>query len=105
MNETDAFFTHAIVGPPQSVILGRRLTAETARKDGLHIDLASGHSQLSTLWNEWVVLSHATDDTGKPRMRPGRVRGLLERHALAIALAGLIALAAAGALLGKPLWT
>ena len=105
MNETDAFFTHAIVGPPQSVILGRRLTADAARKDGLHIDLASGHNQLSTLWSEWVVLSHATDDTGKPRMRPGRLRGMLERHALLIALAGLLALATAGTLLGMQLWT
>lgn len=104
MNEADAFFTHAIVGAPKSVVLGRRLSLDAARNQGLQIDMASGQSRLSTLWNEWVILSHATDDTGKPRLRPGRLRGALERHALLIALAGLVTLAVAAALIGGHLW-
>jgi len=105
MTENNAFFTHTIVGSPQSVILGRKLTADSARNEGLHVNLESGHSALSALWSEWAVLSHATDDSGKPRMRPGRVRGVLERYALLIALVGVAALATAGALIGSHLWT
>lgn len=105
MNETEAFFTHTIVGAPQSVLLGRRLSADAARQQGLQIDLASGQTAMSALWNDWAVLSHATDESGKPRIRPTRFRGALERYALLIALAGIAALATAGALIGGHLWT
>ena len=104
MNEADAFFTHAIVGSPQSVVLGRRLSAEAARNQGMQVDMASGQSRLTSLWSEWAILSHATDDTGKPRLRPGRIRSALERYALLIALAGLAALGTAAALIGNHLW-
>jgi len=104
MTETDAFFTHAIVGSPQSLELGRRLTLEDAKRQGLKVRLDSGDTGLTKAWQDWVVLSRATDPVGRPRTRPGRVRALLERHALVIATLGLVALAAAAVLLGIQSW-
>jgi len=105
MDETDAFFTQTIVGAPLSVWLGRRQGPPDAQASGLVVDLASGEAKLSTLWQEWAVLSHADDPLGRPRHRPGRVRRVLERHALAIAMLGFLALLCALALLGYRQWT
>ena len=77
MDDTDAFFTQTVVGAPFSVLLGRRRRSGGTGAEGLHIDLATGESRLSQLWQEWAVLSHATPP-GTARARPGRVRRLME---------------------------
>jgi hypothetical protein len=105
MDETDAFFTHTIVGAPLSVLLGRRQGVPDAQAVGLTVDMASGQSRLSAIWQQWIVLSHACDPVGHPRMRPGRVRRMLERHALWIALLGLLALLGSAAFWGVLQWS
>lgn len=92
MDETDAFFTQTIVGSPLTVLLGRRLDPTDAPTQGLAVGLSSGQTRLTSLWQDWVILSHACDPVGHPRMRPGKLRRFLERHALGIALLGLLAL-------------
>jgi hypothetical protein len=92
MDETDAFFTQTIVGSPLTVLLGRRLDPTDAPTQGLAVVLSSGQTRLTRFWQDWVILSHACDPVGHPRMRPGKLRRFLERHALGIALLGLLAL-------------
>lgn len=104
MDETDAFFTHTIVGAPLTVLLGRRQTRSDLQAQGLVVDARSGQTRLSAVWQQWAVLSHACDPVGQPRMRPGPVRGWLERHALLIALTGLLALLASAAFWGSQTW-
>ncbi|WP_310565011.1 hypothetical protein [Hydrogenophaga sp.] len=105
MDETDAFFTHTIVGAPLSVLLGRRQAHPNTQASGLKVDLGTGETRLSRLWQEWVVLSHACDPVGQPRLRPGRLRRALERHALWIALAGALALVGTAVFWGVWLWS
>lgn len=105
MDETDAFFTQTIVGAPLSVLLGRRQGLPDSQATGLAVDMASGQTRLSTIWQEWAVLSHACDPVGRPRIRPGPVRRILERHALSIAILGLLALLGSAALLGYLQWS
>ena len=69
------------------------------------MNMSDGQTRLSTIWQEWVVLSHACDPVGHPRMRPGRVRRQLERHALWIALMGVLALLGSAAFWGYVLWS
>lgn len=92
MDEADAFFTQTIVGAPFTVLLGQRRRPDHLSGEGLEIDLGSGDKRLTRLWQEWIVLSHACDPIGQPRVRPGRLRRLMERHALWIALLGLTSL-------------
>lgn len=105
MNDTDAFFTHTIVGAPQSVLLGRRLGQRELLAQGLQIHPTTGQQALSRLWQDWVVLNHATDPVGLPRRRPGRLRRLLERHALWLATSGLAALLVSALFWGVRLWS
>ncbi len=90
MDETDAFFTHSIVGAPFSVLLGRRQGIAPASTQGLEVSLARGNVGLSEGWRSWVVLDHLDTPAGTPRRRPKRLRRWLERHALLIALLGLV---------------
>lgn len=92
MDETDAFFTHTIVGAPLSVVMGRRQAATQVKAMGLSVDPNSGESRLSQVWRDWVILSHACDPVGQPRMRPSKGRAWLERHALWLAALGLLSL-------------
>ena len=92
MDETDAFFTQTIVGPPFSISLGRPLTTERAIVQGLTVDLETGQSRLAAVWHDWLVLSHAIDAPGWPRRIPGALRRRLERHALWLAAFGLLSL-------------
>ena len=92
MDETDAFFTQTIVGSPLTVLLGRRLDPNDAPTQGMAVALSSGQTRLTRFWQDWVILSHACDPVGHPRMRPSKLRRFLERHALGIALLGLLAL-------------
>ncbi|MGE0098362.1 MAG: hypothetical protein AB7S86_08425 [Hydrogenophaga sp.] len=92
MDDTDAFFTQTIVGPPLSVLLGNQLAPQRLADQGLDVHLASGQAQLSVRWQEWVLLGHGSSDTGRPRRRPGVWRRRLERHALWIAIVGILCL-------------
>ena len=104
MTDADAFFTHAIVGAPVTCILGRRLRRERADALGLQVNMGTGEPRLSQIWQDWVVLSHATDVVGMPRMRPGRVRAVLERYALVIAGLGMAGLLTGAICVGLLLW-
>lgn len=104
MDQTEAFFTHTIVGAPLTVLLGRRQAKPQASSEGLKVGLGSGQQQLSDSWAKWAVLSHACDPVGQPRMRPGPVRRWLERRALLIALAGLFCLGASALYWGVHAW-
>jgi len=90
MDETDAFFTHTIVGSPFSVLMGRRLKPAELAAHGLAMDLTSHVHRLSDAWHDWWLVSHASDSPGRPRPRPGRLRLRLERHAIWLALLGLL---------------
>ena len=105
MHESDAFFTHTIVGAPFTVLLGSRLSTQEFKAQGLDIDLPRGTSRLSEIWQDWWVLSHDLDPTGRPRRRPERFRRWLERHALWMALVGLVSLGATGVIWGMWLWS
>ena len=104
MNDTNAFFTQTIVGAPFSVELGQRLTREQITQSGLVVDFETGESRLTRAWRDWWVLSHAGDAAGLPRLRPGRLRRWLERHALWLALLGLVSLAASALIWGAVFW-
>ena len=93
MDEQDAFFTQTVVGAPFSVLLGRRMSAPAARAQGLEIDLASAQVQLGEPWRPWVIERLAELPPGVPRARPRGLRRWLERHALGVAVLGLIGLA------------
>jgi len=90
MDETDAFFTHSIVGAPFSVLLGRRQIPSNGSTQGLEVSLAKGEVGLSEGWRSWAVLDHLDTPAGTPRRRPKRLRRWLERNALAIALMGVL---------------
>ncbi len=92
MDDTDAFFTQTIVGPPVSVLLGRQQAPEQIAAQGLDVNLASGEARLSILWQEWILLGHGAWALGRPRQRPGLWRRRLERHALWLALLGVLCL-------------
>lgn len=93
MDEQDAFFTHAIVGAPFSLMLGRRLGTQEAKAQGLQIDLHDGSTRLSPDWQPWWRIQRANErPAGTPQPRPQALRRWLERQALAIAAAGLLAL-------------
>lgn len=100
MNDTDAFFTQTIVGAPFSVVLGRRLGQKDFSAAGIEVKLDTGEHRLSDVWNDWMVSHPALDKPGQPRAHPGRLRLLLERHALWLAALGLSSLAASVLLWG-----
>jgi len=100
MDDTDAFFTQTIVGAPFSVLLGRRMGARRAPSEGIEVDLSKAEMRLSRGWKDWIVMRQASDHIGQPRPRPGRVRRWLERHALWLALLGLLSLVMTAALWG-----
>jgi hypothetical protein len=104
MDDSDAFFTQTIVGPPFTVLLGRRQSQESHTPEGLELSLSTGESRLTRLWREWLVLSHADDPAGQTRRRPGRIRRMMERHALWIALLGLASLTASLLVWGLTAW-
>lgn len=106
MDPADAFFTQTVVGAPFTVLMGRRRSpGQTGASEGLDVNLATGQSRLTRLWSEWVVLSHACDPVGQPRLRPGRWRAWLERHAFWVAALGLVTAAGSAVSWGLLLWT
>jgi hypothetical protein len=104
MDQTDAFFTQTVVGAPFTALMGRRRTPGQAGAEGLDVDLGNGEPRLTRMWREWVVLSHACDPVGVPRLRPGKFRRVLERHALWLAVLGLASLLASAVLWGATQW-
>ena len=56
-----------------------------------HVCLRAGSWQEG--WRNWALLDHLDTPAGQPRRRPKRLRRWLERHALLIALLGLLMLA------------
>ena len=104
MNDTDAFFTHTIVGAPLSVLMGRRNQADNKSLHGVEIDLQTGEGRLSRMWHDWVVLNHTGDAVGRTRRRPGPIRRKLEHYALLIAMFGLISVTITVAYWGIVLW-
>jgi len=105
MDQTDAFFTQTVVGAPFTALMGRRRVPGKSGAEGLGVDLATGEPRLSRVWQEWVVLSHACDPVGVPRLRPGKIRRVLERHALWLAVLGLASLLASAVAWGVMQWT
>jgi hypothetical protein len=104
MNDSDAFFTHTIVGAPFSVVLGRRMGQRETRAAGLQVHLDTGESRLGQLWQDWLVLNETTDQPGRPHPLPGRIRLWLERHALWLAAFGLVSMACSAVLWGVLAW-
>lgn len=104
MDENDAFFTRTVVGTPLSVILGRRRLKAPSRSSGLEVRLDGPGERLSRTWRDWLVLSHADDPPGQPRLRPSSMRRWMERHALSVALAGLLLAAVGTVMMGLSLW-
>jgi hypothetical protein len=98
MDDTDAFFTQTIVGPPVSVLLGSQQDAGRLSAQGLDVDLTSGKARLSDVWQEWVMLGHGSAASGRPRQRPGAWRRRLERHALWLAFLGVLSLLVSAAI-------
>jgi len=98
MDEQDVFFTQAVVGAPFSVLLGRRLSQPATVAQGLEVDMADGAPRMSPSWQAWVIERMAEQAPGVPRRRPSALRRWLERHALAIAVLGLLALLAGAGL-------
>lgn len=104
VESTDLYFTQTIVGPAVSVVLGRRCRVVSVKATGLDIDLRSGHIDFGGLWRDWIQLSHADDPAGIARRRPGALRRWLERHALWVAVLGLVSLSASMVLWWLALW-
>lgn len=102
MDDTDAFFTHTIVGEPRSLLLGRRLRPAQLAQHGIEVPMEMHPPRLSKAWQDWIILRHDDDAPGTPRPRPGTARRLMERHALVIAFIGLAALAAAAVMVYMP---
>jgi hypothetical protein len=104
-NIANAFFTQTIVGAPFSVLLGHQLEADQLSVHGIEIPLRGGNTQLSRVWKDWMVLDCASEPSGKPRRRPGRVRRWLERHALVLALLSIFSLTVSAIFWGFISWT
>lgn len=92
MDEQDAFFTHAVVGAPFSVLLGRRMSAAAGLAQGLQLDPVEGSVRVGPAWQPWVIERLNALPPGVPRRRPKAWRRWVERHALGIALLGLLSL-------------
>ena len=92
MDDTNTFLTQTIVGAPFSVLLGRQLETGSSSVQGVEVPLRGGDTRLSRVWKDWMVLGFASELPGQPRRRPGRVRLWLERHALGLALLGVLSL-------------
>lgn len=105
MEDSDVFFTQTIVGAPFTVMLGRRQTHGGSSSEGLELNTQTGETRLTRLWHEWIVLSHKDDSVGQPRRRPGRLRRVLERHALWMAILGLLSMVSTLVIWGWMTWS
>lgn len=108
MTDEDIFFTHTVVGQAMSVEMGRPMELKSvhtqAQIPGLQASLVSHHMALPQVWKEWCLIQGAYPYVGLPRRRPGRLRRWLERHALILALVGLLMMLSATGLLVTQIW-
>lgn len=104
MTDEDLFFTHTVVGQALSVELGRPLDSKTMQTQGLEAGLASGDCSLSRGWKEWCLIQGAYPYAGLPRRRPGHFRRQLERHALVLAVVGLLMVVPTAGLWAALVW-
>lgn len=104
MDDNDTFFTRTVIGPPVSVLMGRRRVTARSRKTGLEVRLDGPGERLSQAWRDWLVLNHDDDRPGTPRRRPTRVRRWLERHALLVAILGMLSLLSGALMMGFATW-
>lgn len=94
MDPVDLNFTYSIVGPPMSVVLGKRASARDGSAAGVAVSMKGARPRLSTEWLEWWLLRTAEEWAGgRARRRPGRARLWLERHGLLLASLGVLLLA------------
>jgi hypothetical protein len=93
MDEQDAYFTHAIVGAPFSLLMGRRMDGADLAAAGLVVEPDTGTTRLSPAWQAWAIDRAQDWPAGVPRRRPRGLRRWLERHAIGLALLGLVSLA------------
>ena len=107
MTEEDEFFTHTIVGPALSLYLGYAAAGPERPGSGLQVDMRNATTSLDHAWKEWILVQGAYPYVGLPRSVPGALRRKIERHALLIAVFGLVlsfaALVVAVAILGLPM--
>lgn len=84
MLDNDQYFTQTIVGAPQTVLLGARVSLPKAIQAGMQINLQNGKSYFVQAWHDWVALHRHDLSTGLPQRRPGALLRWLNRHALLI---------------------
>lgn len=89
MSDIDVYFTQSIVGAPFSAALGRRAAAAPARAVGIEMAPDGTVARLKVFWADEVLIGASA---AGPHLRriPTPQRRWLERHALAIALTGLV---------------
>lgn len=98
MDDTARFFTSTIVGPPRSMVMGRRITAARMEIAGVEVDLRQGTHRLGDAWREDVLILPADDpwQIGRPQPHRKGLQRWLRSHSLFLALSGwtgLLALA------------
>ena len=102
MSEDDLYFTHAIVGAPQTMFLGERVTLPSVTIAGMQVNLLTGQSRASQAWQDWMTLHRQDPANGLPLCRPGGFMRWLVRHTVLVSIfilvTGLLALIAAVAL-------
>jgi hypothetical protein len=103
MNDSEIFFCQTIVGSAHSVVMGKKIYLSPYPSAGLRIDLQTGESRLSSIWQSWL-LHNRFDQATHPRRMPSRVQLWLERHALIVAVCGLVGVLFATALVSWSWW-
>lgn len=91
MSDDDLYFTHAIVGAPQTVFLGDRVTVPSMAVAGMQVDLHTGHSRMSEAWQDWMVMHRRDPANGLPLRRPSPLMRWLVRHTLLLGIVALVA--------------
>lgn len=108
MTDEDIFFTHTVVGQAMSIEMGRPMDRKSAhaqtQSPGSQAGFVGSHFSLPQVWKDWCLIQGAYPYAGLPRRRPGRFRRWLERHALILALAGLLMLVLTIGLLVALIW-
>ena len=94
MDAVDLNFTYSIIGPPQSVVLGKAVAPPDYSYNGVEVDMRESRHKLRAAWLEWWCLRSGDEWIGRPRKRPARARLWLEKHGLVLAGIGLVLLAA-----------
>jgi hypothetical protein len=98
VTDVEHYFTQSIVGAPFSVVLGTRAPEAATAARGVEVSLEGGLARLSAFCKDELLIG--TSATGPlVRRLSSPQRRWLERHALLLAGAGILALCSAG------LWT